>query len=279
MEREITVPTDLAFVIAKDIPAIAESFISRYAQVIPVTDFQKKSLGSAELLSREETASLYGYTRDLLFNVYGLLEAKARQSGIGIEYVDMTGFSEDTHYGNTENEATKHAETARSDGKNLLLEADLERAGGIEGRMYDLLHLAFGHMVQWSTDDSRMLLTKEQAWQIGYRNHEQSADVVIDMMSLYEFEAGMMAIEVLQETLRPILIHPREKDAILQYFVDYVYADRGYIIQHYRGNHESFQKFWKFGQPIPPRRESPEVQHFIQRTAVEVGLIKDMQTS
>lgn len=281
MENKITIPNDLQFVLEKNIGSIEKNFTVTYAQEIGVTSVQNRlhalPYKTAEAISREDTFLLYGIYEEDLFLVYEKLEAKARAMGVSIEYIDLTGFKEDEYYENNKADEEKHAETARSDGKNLLLEKDLAKAGGIQGRMYDLLHLAFGHMVQWSTEDPHMLLTKEEAWAIGYRNHEKSPDVVLDMMSLYEFEAGMQAIEMLHKVLKEINILEDQKEKIIQYFVDYVYCDRGYIIQHYRGNHESFQKFWKFGQPIPPRREFPKVETFIERSAVEIGLIRDKQ--
>jgi hypothetical protein len=282
MKKDTSIPTDLNFVTEMNIDLLSFQFDEKYSQNTPVTALQKYFLRnkyiSADHLTRDETFNLYMINESSLVKVYRCLEMEAVKMGIVVEYVAMSVFSEDDHYENNENQDTKHAETARSDGKNLLLEVDLKKAGGIQGRMYDLLHLAFGHMVQWSTEDPHMLLTKEQAWSIGYRNHEKSPDIVLDMMSLYEFEAGMLAIEVLRKILMKDRDIPHEeKYSIWQYFVDYVYADRGYIIQHYRGNHESFQKFWKFGQPIPLPQEFPHVECFIQRHAVEVGLIKDQQ--
>lgn len=284
MRKNITnnlIPKDLLFVINRNINAIAKSFETKYKQKFSKTSLQlrlgKLPYKTAEKLTREETFNLYKIEENNLFTIYKKLEENAISMGINITYVDMTVFSEDDHYENDENKETKHAETARSDGKNLLLEQDLQKAGGIQGRMYDLLHLAFGHMVQWSTDDKNMLLKKEEAWSIGYRNHENSPDIIIDMMSLYEFEAGMMAIEVLRNTMEKINIPENQKTAIIQYLIDYVYADRGYIIQHYRGNHESFQKFWKFSQNIPERQNIPTVKRFIKRNTVEIGLIKDLQ--
>lgn len=275
------VPKDLQFVLQKDICNIEKSMIERYAQSGDSNVIQSKikelNYIGAESLSKSETFVLYEIDEKNLFLIYEKLERKARGIGVNVEYVDMTGFSEDTYYENNENEETKHAETARSDGKNLLLEKDLQNAGGIQGRTYDLLHLAFGHLVQWSSDDKSLLLTKEEAWSIGYRNHEGSPDIVIDMMSLYEFEAGMLGLEALRQVLDNTEIYPEQKEKITQYFTDYVYADRAYIIQHYRGNHESFQKFWKFGQPVPSRQSIPNVKEFIKRHAVEIGLIQDIQ--
>ena len=192
----------------------------------------------------------------------------------------MQDFSEDDYYENEfaeEVEHKKHAETARSDGKTLVLEKDLKAAGGASARMYDLMHLAFGHMVQWSTEEKNMLLTRDEAWSIGYRNHEKSPDRVLEMMSLYEFEAGMQGLEAVRQALDVSQLSEDQKERVTQYFTDYVYADRDFIIQHYRGNHNKFEKYWKFVQPIPPRQTLPEVKEFIARHAVEVGLIRDKQ--
>ncbi len=281
MKNITKIPADLEFVNERKIKNIKKDFLTVYAQDIVPTITQATLLSlpyrTAEAISREETFSQYGIQEKNLFSIYEKLETKATDMGVNIEYADLTVFREDDYYENDTSEDEKHSETARSDGKNLLLEKDLAKAGGIQGRMYDLLHLAFGHMVQWSTDNSKMLLTKEEAWAIGYRNHEGSPDVVLDMMSLYEFEAGMQAIEILQRVLEESDISANQKEKIVQYFVDYVYCDRDYIIQHYRGNHESFQKFWKFAQPIPRRCEFPEVNEFIERSTVEIGLIRDKQ--
>jgi len=276
------VPSDLLFVWDKyNLKTIADNFAVRYAQTFPKTALQQElenlKLPTAEFLSRAETFAKYNIDERLLFLAYVELEKKAIESGVSIAYADITGFSEDDFYENhhVEPDHKKHAETARSDGKNLLLEQNLEKAGGTQGRMYDLMHLAFGHMVQWSSEDQKMLLTREEAWSIGYRNHEKSPDRVVDMMSFYEFEAGMQGVEALRQVLDRMNIIEDQKERILQYFVDYVYCDSAYIIQHYRGNHQSFQKFWKFGQPIPQRGHVPHVDTFIKRHAVEIGLIRD----
>ncbi len=284
-QQEKLIPTDLEFVYkAYNLENIKKNLDHRYLQVIPETNTQKTlgstGLISAEKISRIETFNMYGIDEKNLFIIYSNLEQKAINNGVVVEYMDMAGFSEDDYYENDHSDDPhheKHAETARSDGKTLILEKDLTKAGGIQGRIYDLLHLAFGHMVQWSTNDTDTLLTKEEAWSIGYRNHDGSPDQVIQMMSFYEFEAGMQGIEALHQTLDESDLSKDQKEKILQYFVDYAYADRDYIIQHYRGNHESFQKFWKFAQPIPPRKDIPTVTEFIQRHAVEIGLIRDKQ--
>jgi hypothetical protein len=278
------VPDDLQFVLKRDLPGIKKTFSETYSQKNEQTEFQENlhtlKYTTAENLSREKTFDLYKIEENNLFSIYNKLEEKAKEIGVNVEYLDLTEFSEDDHYNNDHSgdiENKKHAETARSDGKNLILEKELKNAGGIQGRMYDLMHLAFGHMVQWSSDDKKLLLTKEESWAIGYRNHEGSPDIVLEMMSLYEFEAGMQGIEALRQVIDEVDISKEQKERITQYFVDYVYADRDYIIQHYRGNHESFQKFWKFGQNIPPRQTLPKVEKFIKRHAVEIGLIQDKQ--
>lgn len=277
------IPEDLRFVWDKyDPKIIAENFKHAYAQVFPETMLQHRlsrfAKNAAEKITKKETFALYGVREEYLYMLYEKLETMAIESGIIVNYSDMIVFVEDDYYGNDhEEDHVSHAETARSDGKVLLLEKDIEKAGGIQGRTYDLLHLAFGHMIQWSTEDPVALLTREESWSIGYRNHEKSPDRILDMMSLYEFEAGMQGVEALRIVIDKCDIPEGQKEGIIQYFVDYVYCDRDYIIQHYRGNHESFQKFWKFGMPIPPRKALPVVSEFIKRHTVEIGLIQDKQ--
>jgi len=264
---------------------ISKSFDKKYAQIISETKTQNElrgfNLPNAEFFTRTQTFEKYIIDERLLFLVYTKLEKKAIELGVIVEYADMSGFSEDDLYENNqiETDHKKHAETARSDGKTLLLEKNLENAGGIQGRIYDLMHLAFGHMIQWSSEDSKLLLYRQEAWSIGYRNHATSPDIVIDMMSFYEFEAGMQGIEILHEVLDSMNISQDQKERILQYFIDYAYCDRSYIIQHYRGNHEPFQKFWKFGQAISPRESIPLIEEFIKRHTVEIGLIQYVDLS
>jgi hypothetical protein len=286
IQKQKELPEDLQFIKNIKIENIKELFKVRYAQPFKETrlqkEFKEKKLVSALQMSREETFDQYGIDERLLFVIYKELERRAFKMGIEVTYEDITGFSEDEFYDNDysddpDNES--HAETARSDGKVLCLEQDLKNSNGIQGRMYDLLHLAFGHMIQWSSDDDRLLLTKEQSWSVGYRNHDRSPDKVVDLVSLYEFEAGMQGVEALRQELDDIDIPAEQKEAIIQFFTDYAYCDRDYIIQHYRGNHESFQKFWFFGQEIPPRQSLPKVRTFIQRHSVELGLIQDKKNS
>lgn len=275
---------DLLFVKNKyNLQEIEKTFKEKYKQTTPKisiqNEFKEKTLLNAEFLTREETFNKYHIQEEILFEVHKKLEEKAKKSGIDIQYIDMAWFSEDDFYENkdihTDKEHKKHAETARSDGEVLLLEKNLSNAGGIQGRIYDLMHLAFGHMIQWSNTDTHLLLNKEEAWSIGYRNHEDSPKAVIDMMSHYEFEAGMLGVEALHQVLDTMDIDNNQKNNILQYFVDYAYCDRSYIIQHYRGNYKSFQTFWNFGRDIPPRQDLPFVTKFIKRHAVEIGLIQD----
>lgn len=256
----------------------AEKYQQRYRQ----TDFQKelKFIENPLRLLPHEVFLTYKIDETILYELYGYLEKRAIKSGIDIHYVDMSQFSEDVFYENDHEgdlEHENHAETARSDGQELLLEKDLKKIGGIQGRIYDLIHLAFGHMIQWSVDGDELLLTREEAWNIGYRNHDVSPDSVLDMVRLYEFEAGMMGVQAIRRELDIMQISEQVKDRIIQYFTDYVYCDRDYIIQHYRGNHKAFQSFWKFGNDVPKQQKVVAVDTFIKRHVVELGLIKDLQ--
>ncbi len=105
-------------------------------------EVSSKEMASGEKLTREETFSEYGIKEAYLFEVYALLEQKAIKNGVTVEYANLTTFSEDDFYKNYTDDEThqKHAETARSDGKTLLLEESLKDAGGIQGRLYDLIH-------------------------------------------------------------------------------------------------------------------------------------------
>lgn len=278
--QQQNIPQDLAFIRDFDIAQARKIIEKKFEQTFPASEFQlslkdKKFTGKVREYIRE-----YGIEEKNLFTIYEKLESQARESGIEIEYTDLSGFSEDDFYENIfdDEDHEKHAETARSDGKVLLLEKDIERAGSIVGRMYDLLHLAYGHMVQWSTTDNNALLTKEEAWAIGYRNHEGSPDKILDLMALYELEAGMMGVNALMRALADIDgISKVEKDAIIQYFTDYVYADSKYIIQHYRGNREKFEKYFTAGNDVPPLYKEYDVPEYIKRQTVEIGLIRDKQ--
>lgn len=246
----------------------------------PRTEFQKQ-IENIPLSGKQikEYLPEYGITEKDLFAAFEKLEQKTKQMGIDVEYVDMSGFSEDVYYGNEfeDPEHRIHAETARSNGKTLFLEKDLEKAGNIPGRMYDLMHLSFGHMVQWSTDDPKALLTKDQAWSVGYRNHDESPDRVLELVQLYEFEAGLMGINMLQKELKNVDLPDQTKEGILQYFTDYVYTDGKFITGHYRGNKDSFESHFKPGQDIPSEFEEYTLSNLIERETMELGLIKDQQ--
>ncbi len=279
-KEKIELPEDLDFINALDVTATSKVLIEKFAQQNPQTAFQR-SMKTKVFSGKKvhEYIKEYGINEKTLMTVYSRLEKQARENGIIVEYLDLSQFEEDEFY---ENELVsnkeKHAETARSDGKTLVLEKDIERAGGIPGRMYDLLHLAYGHMVQWSTIDSRALLTKEEAWAIGYRNHEGSPDKVLALMAQYELEAGMSGVSALTKMLVDMNeISGMEKEAIIQYFTDYVYADSAYIIQHYRGNRHKFEEYFQAGREVPPLYQALTVPEYIKRQTVEIGLIRDKQ--
>jgi hypothetical protein len=283
MEKEninsVNLPADLLFIWSLNISALKRNLQQKYTQRIPKTPFQTSLKNRSFSGQIREYLKEYGLEEEMLFGVYERLEQKARENGIIVEYIDLSNFIEDEYYKN-EPDSTyiRHAETARSDGKTLFLEKDLEKSGGIAGRMYDLIHLAFGHIVQWSTVDTDALLAKEQAWNIGYRNHEKSPDVVLDLMQLYELEAGMMGVNALMATLKNIPeLSSEEKEAIIQYFTDYVYTDNKFIIQHYKGGKNKFEHYFLPGQDVPPEYESLVVPTYIKRHAVEIGLLKDQQ--
>ncbi len=217
----------------------------------------------------------YGIDQSDLHAAYKELEKMAIEAGIDLEYQDLTGFSEDEFYGNDVDEEEKHAETARSDGKKLIMEQNLEMAEGIEGRLYDLMHVGFGHMVQWSCDDDNLLLDSEKAWAIGYRNHDESPDEVLEVVKMYEFEGGILGIQKLKEALTKTNIGEEDQEMIVQYFTDLATADREFIMSHYRGNHDPLSSFWNVGNLIPDTFQFPETA-FIQRESVELGVIREL---
>ncbi len=226
-------------------------------------------------LSFREIASKYNIKEVDLHKTYTILENMAGDLGINLEYSDLSKFIEDEHYGNEVEEEDKHAETARSDGKTLLMEQRLELAEGIEGRLYDLMHVGFGHMVQWSSNSDSMILGAEEAWAIGYRNHDVSPDQVLELVKLYEFEGGVLGIQKLKEALEQTDLEDVVKVNITQFFTDLASADREFIMGHYRGSHEPLSAFWTVGNTRPDDFKFPEVD-FKQRDFVELGVIREL---
>ena len=275
-QKELT--PDLAFVAQLDRRALRKRLSKKYER--PQKDrtaFQKEMAGVTFKLEQPIASRIeqYGISEQTIHVLYDAVEKRAREIGIQLEYWDLTGLVEDVLYKNDVDANETHSETARSDGKWLFLEQDLVKTGGIISRLYNLLHVGFGHMTQWSTTDPDMAFTKEQAWALGYRNHDKSPESVLEAMQVYEFEAGMVGIIALQQIGASLPnITPEELERVVQFFTDFTHADNQFIIDHYRGKKSKVESYFIPGQTPPRLLTAPKIPAYLQRGVVEIGFIQ-----
>lgn len=79
-----------------------------------------------------------------LFRVCNALIALCEKNGVKIILTDMSKFTE-----NDGDQDADHIETCTSDGEVVYLHNHLADHGGILTRIYDILHMGCGHIVQW----------------------------------------------------------------------------------------------------------------------------------
>jgi hypothetical protein len=220
----------------------------------------------------------YKVSEEELQELFKALCREAEAMGVNIHLTDLSHVKEVEVFAEDLLVEAKddHNETAVSDGKNIFLHVRTEEQGGVMGQIYDLLHIAFGHMLQWASDMSGGLqFFGNFAYEVGTPFFLGASDRQLEIVRLYEREAGVLALNCLRKILSKENLE--NQDALLRLFSDYAGTDLWYIIDYYReGLERSFFDNWRFGsgqELLKEKIKKPSKLDFIAREVKAVPLI------
>ena len=126
------------------------------------------------------------------------------QKGFSIHFQNLEPIVETEIYRINRELDTKdeHHETCLSDGKNIWLHDNIEDSGGIEGRLYDILHVGFGHAWQWAaSSDSGYKYFGQIAWNMATEFYLFKPEDQIQLARDYEEEASKLSYMNLKTVL------------------------------------------------------------------------------
>lgn len=212
----------------------------------------------------------YNVNEQDLFRVYAGLVSLVEKNGVKIVMTDMSNMKEE-HNG----EEADHIETCTSDGEVVYLHDQLDDHGGILTRIYDVLHMGCGHIVQWGADQKSGLdWYGDKAWDIGSVFHLNATDEKLAQVSDYEMEASKIALTCLRKVLKETLLDT-PADNIFQMYSDYVLSDNKYIINYYKtGVSTNFFDNWLFDLPLIETKKFPSFTPH-KRMMMNIGLIRN----
>ena len=90
----------------------------------------------------QEILEHYRVAEHDLFRLFTAFEELVKNNGMDVEIVDLS------HVEDSDTDDTDHAETCTADGKTIYLHNQLKDHGGILTRIYDIMHMGCGHLIQ-----------------------------------------------------------------------------------------------------------------------------------
>jgi hypothetical protein len=107
----------------------------------------------------------------------------------------------------SDDETSDHAETCTSDGKTIYLHNQLKDHGGILTRIYDVMHMGCGHLIQRGSDENQGLKRYgDNARGIGSVFHLGADKSTLDDVQKYELEAGQLGVSFITRELQSVLL-------------------------------------------------------------------------
>jgi hypothetical protein len=204
-----------------------------------------------------------------LFRVFHAIEDHVIASGIHVEIVNLSNATDSWE------QDADHAETCTSDGLTIYLHNQLADHGGIATRIYDILHMGCGHLIQWwATETSGLERYGDKAREIGSVFHGDSSEQVLQDVERYEFEAWRLGISYLTKIIDTLALDGDKQD-IIQMYSDYVRTDKDYIIDYYRTwKSKNFFASRQCDQPIVDLIPVPIDFTPKQRTTIQLWLVR-----
>lgn len=205
-----------------------------------------------------------------LFRLFSAIESTCSDNGIDVVIVDLSQ--------NPEDDGSDHAETCTSDGQTIYLHNQLKDHGWILTRIYDIMHMGCGHLIQWwAQADSGLTWYGDTAFEIGSVFHDGANEDTLMRVKAYELEAGVLGLSYIDSILDTLELTESTKQDIMQLYNDYVITDNKYIIDYYRTwVSTNFFSNWIYDQDMLTLLDLDTIQHInaAKRTTIEIGLVR-----
>jgi len=218
----------------------------------------------------KEILEHYGVSEEDLHRLYQGLEKLCEKNGIKVVMTDMSKNVEENN-----GEEADHFETCTSDGEKVYLHNQLQDHGGIMTRVYDIMHMGCGHMIQRAAQQQSGLdRYGDKAWAIGSVFHMGADAHKLREVGEYEMEASELALQCVRDVLAHTLTDgPAEN--IVKLYSDYIRSDNHYILDYYKtGKSTNFFDGREFDQtPVKSHAVPSFVPH--KRAIMEIGLIRN----
>lgn len=213
----------------------------------------------------------YNVSERDLDTIYRAFEGQCKKYLIEVLTVNLTWMKEENEW-----EDADHSETCTSDGKTIYLHNQLSDHWGIMTRVYDIMHMWCGHLIQrWAKENSGLEYYGDKARKIGSVFHMWASDDLLLKVSNYELEAGILWVQHLREIIKEVILQDSDTESIIQLYSDYVQTDHEYIIDYYRtGKSSNFFKNRKFNQELLPEINLPIVIDIQKRSDIEIWLVR-----
>jgi len=176
-----------------------------------------------------------------------------RVSQVSLDQVVETSiYSEVYHVDRALKDEDAHHETCVSDGLEVWLHDEVEHVGGECSRLYDLLHVGCGHLVQWAAGpESGLEFFGDEAWLMASTFFLGRPEEEIQRVWRYEREAAQLANGNLRKVLELVDLEPAFEERLAAMFNDYATTDLAYITAYYRtGEVRGLFEGWQTGAPV-----------------------------
>jgi hypothetical protein len=231
---------------------------------------QTQYLINAGVVNAESILQKYNVKESDLFRVYEALVKYVIAAGIVIQQVDLSNLNE-----GQAGEEADHAETCTSDGHTIYLHNQLKDHGGILTRIYDVMHMWCGHLIQWWSDEKQGISRYgDKAWEIWSVFHMGADAETLSHVQKYELEAWQLGLSCLSKILRWLALDSSAEN-IMKLYNDYVMTDNDYIIDYYHtGESKNFFSQRQYNTPRLPLLNTNIQFTPLQRTMIDIGLIR-----
>lgn len=211
--------------------------------------------------------------------VFNAVVSKAKEIGVEVIITDLSHVKEVEVFRDSLGIEPKddHYETCVTDGKTVYMHNRDEKTGGVAGQLYDVLHVALGHLWQWGSDQKGGLqFFGNFAFELGTIFYLGANEKQLDIVREYEREGSVIAFTNLLKILESLDLPHATKVSIKHFVSDYMHTDLWYIIDYYRnGIEKPFYECWKYNQPMISEINLPAELNLVKRNAPAIPLISN----
>lgn len=226
-----------------------------------------------------EILKFYGLEVSYIKIIFDKLIEKAKEIGVEVVMTDLSHVKEVEIFRDSlaVDAKDEHYETCVTDGKKVYLHNRDEKTGGVAGQLYDVLHVALGHLWQWGSDQKGGLkFFGNFSYELGTIFFLGANERQLEVVREYEKEGSMIALQNLRNILLDLDLRDETKENVVRFMNDYMNTDLWYIIDYYRnGIEKPFYDNWMYNQPMLPEINLPTKLNLISRDAPAIPLISN----